>query len=178
MDMSKKAIVTSMVALVTRPKLIGVAAAVAILLMLILAPSTANFNEEIRFTGTVTDKNPADQVGGVWWNVTVEEIISGVQPPCDILRVEFYIIPPGPIEPGIAQTESSIAQIESGIDIGDRVEVYGRYTTKCKVSLNDDGSYYIKKIAPEASTLSPIGLIALVCLLSAIAAVTIVRKRR
>ncbi|MGC9444841.1 MAG: hypothetical protein ACP5E9_07970, partial [Candidatus Methanospirareceae archaeon] len=128
------------------------------------ARTIPNFDEEIRFTGTVTDKNPAEQVGAVWWDVTVEEIIAGPQIPCDILRVGMVISPP-------------MGQIESGIGISDRVDVYGKYIPDCRVSLNDD-SYYIKKIAPEASTLTPFGLLALVSALSAIAAVAIVRKRR
>jgi hypothetical protein len=162
MDKRKKTINSFMVALKIRPKMIGVAAAVAILLMLILAPSSAlPIPQDIRFTGTVTAKNPP-MPGSVWWNVTVEEIISGPQISCDILRVGMVISPP-------------MGQIESGIAIGDRVGVYGRYTPDCKVSLNNE-SYYIKKI-PEASTLTPIGLLALVSALSAIAAVAIVRKR-
>jgi hypothetical protein len=166
MDKEKKTISTPMVTLITRPKLIGVAAAVAILLMLILAPSTA-FTENIRFTGTVTDINPPPPyVGARWWNVTVEEVISGPQTSCDILRVELLIIP------------DTRGQVESGIAIGDQVEVYGGdYSPDCSVSLNGE-SYYIKKIAPEAPALTPTGLIALVSLLSAIAAVTLTRRKR
>lgn len=162
MDKRKKAIVSSMGTLKIRPKVIGVAVAVAILLMLMLALSGANLTQEIRFTGTVTDKNPP-MPGAVWWDVRVEEIILDPLPPCDTLRVEMIISPP-------------MGQVESGIAIGDRVEVYGSYTPDCKVSLNDE-NYYIKKIAP-APVFTPVGLIALIGLLSAIAAVAIVRKRR
>jgi hypothetical protein len=162
MDNRKKALVSLMVTRI-RPKLIGVAAAVAILLMLILALSGANSTEEIRFTGTVTAENPP-MPGSAWWNVTVEEIISGPQVSCDPLRARMAISPP-------------MGQIESGIAIGDRVEVYGKYVPDCQVSLNGD-DYYMKKVSPQVPALTPTGLIALVGLLSAIATVTIVRKRR
>jgi hypothetical protein len=79
-------------------------------------------------------------------------------------RVEMGIYPP-------------MGSIESTIAIGDRVDVYGSYIPDCRVSLNGE-SYYIKKVRPQAPTLTPLGLIALFSLLSAIAAFAIVRKRR
>ncbi|MGC9445108.1 MAG: right-handed parallel beta-helix repeat-containing protein [Candidatus Methanospirareceae archaeon] len=114
---------------IIRPKVIGVAAALAILIMLILALSGASSAQEIRFTGTVTGKNPPGQMGALWWNVTAVELISGPQTSCDTLKVEVIIYPP-------------MGHIESGITIGDRVEVCGNYTSDCTVSLNNE-SYYI-----------------------------------
>jgi hypothetical protein len=164
MSKSKKTKNSFMGSLITRPKLIGVAAAVAILLMLTLALSSANLTQEIRFMGTVTDKNPPGQFGSLWWNVTLEELISGPQTSCDTLRVRLVISPPW-------------GYYDSDIAVGDRVDVYGNHTSDCTVSLNGE-SYYIKKITPAAPALTPTGLIALVGLLSAIAAAVIVRKRR
>jgi parallel beta-helix repeat protein len=94
---------------------------------------TLSFNvdsaQEIRFTGTVTDKNPPGEVGSLWWNVTAEEIISGPQTSCDILRVELILSPP-------------MGYYESDIAVGDLVDVYGGYMSNCTVSLNGE-SYYI-----------------------------------
>ncbi|MGC9443626.1 MAG: right-handed parallel beta-helix repeat-containing protein [Candidatus Methanospirareceae archaeon] len=86
--------------------------------------------QEIRFTGRVTAKNPPGQPGALWWNVTVEEIISGPQTSCATLRVDLVPSPP-------------IGYYESHIDVGDRVGVYGNYISHfCTVSLNGE-SYYI-----------------------------------
>jgi parallel beta-helix repeat protein len=125
----KKTINSLMGTLKVRPKVIGVAAAVAILLMLILALSGAASAQEIQFTGTVTDKNPSGQIGALWWNVMVEEIISGPQTFCDNLKIELISSPP-------------MGDFDSDIAVGDRVEVYGNYTSNCTVSLNGE-SYYI-----------------------------------
>jgi parallel beta-helix repeat protein len=98
-------------------------------LMVILA-FKVDSAQEIRFTGTVTDKNPPGQVGALWWNVTAEAIISGPQTSCDTLRVDLILSPP-------------LGYYESNIDVGNRVEVYGNYISNfCTVSLNGE-SYYI-----------------------------------
>jgi nitrous oxidase accessory protein len=133
MDKRKKAINSLMEKLKIRPKVIGVAAVVAILLMLILALSGADSAQEIRFTGTVTDKNPPGQIGSLWWDVTADEIISGPEISCDTLRVRVVISPPW-------------GDFDSDIAVGDRVDVYGNYTSNCTVSLNGE-SYYIVVLA-------------------------------
>ena len=128
MDKSKKALNAMTGTLKIRLKVIGVAAAVAILLMLILALSGADSAQEIRFKGTVTAKNPPEP-GSLWWNVTVEELISGSQTSCDTLMVRLVIAPP-------------FGYYDSDIAVGDRVDVYGNYTSDCAVSLNGE-SYLI-----------------------------------
>ena len=115
-----------------RPKLIGVAAAaMAMLLIVLLASSSvSSSSEEIRFTGTVTGTSPPEQVGASWWNVSVDSISSGPQTSCDTLRVSMVIAPP-------------VGQIDTDIDVGDQVEVYGNYTADCTVSLNNESFYIV-----------------------------------
>ena len=125
----KKPISSLWGSLIIRPNVIGVAVVVAVLLMLILALPGAASAQEIRFTGTVTGKNPPGHTGALWWNVTAVELISGPQTSCDTLEVKLIIVPP-------------MGNYESDIAIGDRVEVYGNYTSNCTVSLNNE-SYYI-----------------------------------
>ena len=124
-----KAINSLLIAHHMRRKLISVAAAVALFLFVIFALSGAASAEEIRFTGTVTGTSPPEQVGALWWNVSVEAISSGPQTSCETLTVELIVSPPvGDYDPAIA--------------IGDRVVVYGNYTGDCTVSLNNE-SYYM-----------------------------------
>ena len=128
----KEAITSLLGTLKIRPNIISVAAAVAMLLLVMLASFGAASAEEIRFTGIVTGKNPPEQVGALWWNVTVEELIEGPQTTCDTLKVELILSPP-------------VGSYESDIGVGARVEVWGNYTSDCTVSLNGV-NYTIKRI--------------------------------
>jgi nitrous oxidase accessory protein len=96
--------------------------------------------QEIRFKGSVADKNPPGELEALWWNVTVEEIISGPQTSCDTLRVELIVAPP-------------MGYYESDIAVGYLVEVYGNFTSNCTVSLNGK-SYYIVGGPPSVHNLN------------------------
>ena len=123
-----------------RPQLISVAAAVALLLIVILASFSVTSAEEIRFTGTVTGTNPPEQVGALWWNVSVETIYSGPWTSCTTLTVEVVLSPPiGDYDPAIA--------------VGDQVVVYGNYTGDCTVSLNNESYYMLFYAIPVPSTI-------------------------
>ncbi len=90
---------------------------------------------EIKFNGTVTGISPT-LIGAGWWNVTVEEVISGPEPCSNEITVNWIAYPPW-------------GYIDLNITIGDKVEVYGGYYEDqygCNVSLNGKEEYYIKKI--------------------------------
>jgi len=98
--------------------------------------------EEIKFTGTVTGCSPL-AIGFRWWNVTVDEVISGPQPCSTEITVSWLAYPP-------------VGYFDPNITIGDKVEVYGRYYEDqygCNVSLNGKEEYYIKKIETPPKTI-------------------------
>jgi len=89
---------------------------------------------EIKLIGTVIGKNPP-VIGAAWWNVTVDEVISGPQPCNDNITIRWICYPPyGYTDPNITE--------------GDKVEVYGKYyqdQDECYISLNGRADYYIKR---------------------------------
>lgn len=113
---------------------IAVAFVLAMLVTIIFVPSVTLANDgDIRFTGTVTDRYPEGWIGARWWNVTVEEVISGPTP-CLELEVLLIFSPPW-------------GYFDDDIATDDTVEVYGSYNaTDCRVSLNGNEEYYIRKI--------------------------------
>jgi parallel beta-helix repeat protein len=92
---------------------------------------------EVKFRGRVTDKAPEDWTGSYWWDVKVDEWISG-EIPCDEIRVVLVTLADVPI-----------SSYNMTLDIGDYVEVYGSVGMLCTVGLHGD-SYYIKYV-PEAA---------------------------
>ena len=92
----------------------------------------ARLVDEIKFRGTVIEKSPP-LIGGAWWNVTVDEVISGPQPCSNELTVYWGAYPP-------------MGYFDPNITVGDTVEVYGNYSEDqngCSVSLNGKNDYYI-----------------------------------
>lgn len=148
-------------------KIMVVVVALAMLVS-ILMPSiaVANSNPDIKFVGTVTDRYPEGVIGARWWNVTVEDVISGPTP-CPEISVVWIAGPP------------PWGYFDDDIAIGDNVEVYGSYnSTDCRVSLNGNGEYHITKIPVQAPALTPLGIAALVGLLAIVATSTRVRRRK
>ena len=147
---------------------IGVAVAVAMLVTIILVPSVTLANDgDIRFTGTVTDRYQESVLGARWWHVTVEEVISGPTP-CPELAVRLITAPPFPW-----------GYFDDDIAIGDTVDVYGSYnSTDCSVSLNGNGAYHITKIPVQAPTLAPLGIAALVVLLTLLTTSTLIKRKQ
>ena len=93
--------------------------------------------KEVKFTGTATDYWVS---GGQihHWTVLVDEVISGPQPcedQVDITVYDFEFPPPW-------------GYVDPNLNIGDRVEVYGRYYDGHCSAMHLHGStdYYIKKI--------------------------------
>jgi type 1 fimbria pilin len=146
-------------------KVLVVAVALAMLVTIILSPSVTLANGgDIRFTGTVTDAGLRPGYG--WWNVTVEKVIGGPQPCRDVIMVYYMSFIP-------------VGYIDHNITIGDTVDVYGSYnSTDCSVSLNGNVSYHITKIPVQAPTLAPLGIAALVGLLTVVATSTMVVRRK
>jgi hypothetical protein len=91
-------------------------------------------SEEIKFRGTVTGQSPP-QLGAIWWNVTVDEVISGPQPCSNEITVSVFIYPP-------------YGYFDPDITVGDKVEVYGKYYAQgeCYVSLNGKEDYYLRTV--------------------------------
>ena len=149
-------------------KVMTVALALVMLVTILLPAVTVANDGDIQCIGTVTDHYPEQLVGAKWWNVTVEEVMSG-PPPCPEISVVWIASPPFPW-----------GYFDEDITIGDKVEVYGSYnSTDCRVSLNGNENYHITKITVQAPTLTPIGIVALVGLLAILATGTIaMRKRR
>jgi hypothetical protein len=120
-------------------KVIAIVGALALLLSLIVPAAVAGEDPatEIRFRGTVSAVGPP-VMGARWWNVTVEEVLSGPQPCASEITVRVVISPP-------------IGSFDKTVMIGDSVEVYGRYLvfdSDCEVSLNGKTDYYLHKIPP------------------------------
>ncbi|MHC1572322.1 MAG: NosD domain-containing protein [Methanosarcinales archaeon] len=89
-------------------------------------------NADIKFKGTITEISPPS-IGAAWWNVSVDELISGPQPCSNEITVSVFIYPP-------------FGYFDPNITIGDMVEVYGNYIEDqngCSVSLNGKEDYYI-----------------------------------
>ena len=102
--------------------------------------------KEIKFTGTATDYWVS---GGQihHWTVLVDEVISGPQPCEDQVDITVY--------------DSEVPSpwwgyVDPNLNIGDRVEVYGRYYDGHCSAMHLHGStdYYIKEIEPLDLTIS------------------------
>lgn len=85
-----------------------------------LVPQTISAtDEEIRFIGVAHSFHQL--IGGSWWLVRVERVISGPQPCAPELRVVTWTSAAPPIAWGY---------VDSEIKPNDRVQVYGRYVTE------------------------------------------------
>jgi hypothetical protein len=143
------------------------AGVLAMLLLILIMPALAGdgASAEIKFTGTVRAVGPP-VMGARWWNVTVENVISGPAPCSGELYVHLYIVPP-------------MGYFDYTVAIGDNVEVYGRYESQgaeCRVSLNGENYYYLKKIPPPVPALTPPGLAGLAGMLATLAALALRRR--
>ncbi len=100
----------------------------SVLLVLALVPQTMSaMDGEIRFVGIA--ESFYQLIGGSWWLVRVERVISGPQPCAQELRVITWTSAAPPITWGY---------VDSEIKPNDRVQVYGRYVTEggsCSVTL-------------------------------------------
>jgi len=138
------------------------------LVTIILVPSITLANSgDVRFTGTVTDRYPEHVIGARWWDVNVDVVISGPTP-CPEPNVYLISSPPFPW-----------GYFDDDIAIGDKVEVYGSYnSTDCSVSLHGNMGYHITKIPVQAPTLAPLGIAALMGLLTLLTTSTIIRRKQ
>ena len=98
----------------------------------IFASST---DDNVKFRGVVTGTTPEGFTGGIYWDISVDEWISGSLP-CEEVHVAMVLYPDAPwgsCDPDISKADS--------------VEVYGGIEPHeiCTVCLNGE-SYYIKKI--------------------------------
>jgi len=145
-----------------------VVAVAFVMLVALLSPAVTHANGgNIMFSGTVTDRYQEGVLGARWWNVTVGEVISGPTP-CPELAVRLISSPPLPW-----------GYFDEDIAIGDTVDVYGSYnSTDCSVSLNGNVEYYITKIPVQAPTLAPLGIAALMGLLTLLTTSTIIRRKQ
>ena len=119
----------------TGSKVVVIAVAFVMIVALLSTSVTLANADDIRLTGTVTDRYPEGLIGTKWWDVTVEGVISGPTP-CPELEVRLVSGPPFPW-----------GYFDDDIAIGDTVEVYGSYNaTDCRVSLNGNEEYHITRI--------------------------------
>ncbi len=91
---------------------------------------------EIKLTGTA--QSFQQLIGGSWWIVRVDRVISGPQPCSEELKVITWTSAAPPVLWGNADPE---------IKPNDRVQVYGRYTEEageCSVTLMGSEQYFIR----------------------------------
>ncbi|HDS45316.1 MAG TPA: hypothetical protein ENN68_04360 [Methanomicrobia archaeon] len=150
-------------------KTIGSALAIVLLATILCSAVAvlADPGEEILFLGTITD-GPHALPGAKWCMVTVDQVISGPYPNCTEVKVRLYISPPFPW-----------GYFETTLSAGDRVEVFGKYSEECTVSLNGNADYYITKyLRPQVPAINTPGLLVLVVMLAALIILGIQRREK
>ncbi|OPY46969.1 MAG: hypothetical protein A4E47_00409 [Methanosaeta sp. PtaU1.Bin028] len=93
---------------------------------------------EIRFEGTAVEHSEGFMPGApTHWMVTVDKLLQGPNPCVSPVKVTTYQAISPPVW----------GSVESGIESGDKVDVYGSYSAEdgCSVTLHGSESYYLKK---------------------------------